>query len=155
MKFSCGLFLFLICGSVGAQPRLVLLKKNNVIARFAEGDRIHFQRKDLSFRSGIITGIHPDFIKLGEDDTTFVRQIKQIDLRGVSNTSFHTASSGRKLIWAGVIFLLIDLFNGDSAQLDSGVATVSAVFIGSGIFLQFVNNNYFKIGPKKKVAVLG
>ncbi len=155
MKVLCCIVLIHVCVNVLAQPKLVLLKGNKVIARFEEGDHIRFERKDLTIRTGIITGIHSDFIKLGEEDTTYVSQIRRIDLRGVSNMAFHTASSGKKLIIAGLVLVLIDLFNNNpSHELDSGIMTVASIFVGSGVLLQFVNNNYFKIGRKKKVGVV-
>ena len=64
-----------------SQHQLVLIKNNTVITRFSEGERIRFKRKDRDFfSSGIITGISQEYIKLGDEDTTYLHQIKSIDL---------------------------------------------------------------------------
>lgn len=57
------------------------------------------------------------------------------------------------LIVTGVAVVLIDAFNSDT--VDTGVATVSGALITTGIFMQFVNNDIFKIGRKKKVITMG
>ncbi|NOT75931.1 MAG: hypothetical protein HOP08_13475 [Cyclobacteriaceae bacterium] len=137
------------------QKALVLIKKNSVIARFTEGEKIRFQFKgDKEFASATITGIHKDFIKVNNEDTIYVSEIGVIDMRHHSNNSFHTASSGRKLIAAGVILLFTDMLNSsDSNTISSGVWITSGILAGGGTVMQFFNNNYFKVGRKKKVTI--
>src|SRR5262245_41494428 len=99
-------------GEVHSQPRLVLTKRSKLMASFYEGDRIRFQRKgEDDFTNGVITGIHRDFIKLGEYDTIYWYEIKKVDVRDRPNMGFVTAGKGRVLIAAGVILLLADVLN--------------------------------------------
>lgn len=156
MKFVCFILFSVSLGTVFAQRQLVLLKKDLVISRFEEGDRIRFRRKDRDhFTSGIITGIHLDFIKLGEEDTTYLHQIKSIDMRRHSNNSFHTASGGRKLIAAGILLIVLDAVNpNQSNEITPAMLTVSSVFVAAGVFMQFVNNNYFRVGQKRKLTMM-
>ena len=57
------------------------------------------------------------------------------------------------LIVAGTALVLIDALNSDN--VGPGVAIVSGGLITTGIFMQFVNNDIFKIGRKKKIITMG
>ena len=140
-----------------AQRQLVLIKKNKVITRFSEGDQIRFKRKDRDFFSnGIITGISQAYIKLGDEDTTYLHQIKSIDMHGLPNSGFKTADIGGKLVVAGALLLLLDGLNTTNGnQISTGIIVVSSVFVGAGTFMLIFNNNFFKIGRKKKVIIMG
>jgi hypothetical protein len=139
-----------------AQGELWLVRKNEVVSRFEQYETIRIQLKGTKrYVSGVIKKISHDYIVL-EDDTVQLRQISRVDLRRHSNKQFPIARSGTRLIAAGVLLLLIDVVNpNQSHTLSSGIVTAAAVFIGAGVTLQFVNNNYFKIGRRKKVMVHG
>jgi len=140
------------------QRQLVLVKENKIVSRFSEGDQMRFKRKDRDFfQAGTITGIYREYFKMGEHDTTWLYQVKAIDLRGHSHSGFKTAESGAKLILAGVLLILIDALNSQNGfnGVDTGMIVVSSTLVGTGILMQFVNNNVFKIGRKKKVIVMG
>lgn len=155
----CALFFLGCLTSVLAQNKLVLLKKDRVVYRFEEGEYIRFKRKDEEgFRRGVITGIHPNFFRI-ETDTTYTYDIAKIDLRGKNYTGFKIAPIGRGIIFAGVGLFLIDIFNttvilDDSYTVDNSVTPVALAFIGTGALMQLVNNNYFKVGRRKKVATM-
>jgi len=139
------------------QKQLVLIKGNKIVCRFSEGDHIRFRRNDTDYIfNGIITGISRDYFKMGDEDTTYLHQIKSIDLRGLPNSGFKTADIGSKLIAAGAVLLLIDGVNtANGNKISTGVVLVSSSFIVAGTVMLFFNNNYFKPGRKKKVIIMG
>ena len=152
------IFLFVVAVSFESfsQYKLFLIKKNAVVARFEEGEFIRFQWKNSKhFSSGVITGIHRDFFKVGNDDTIYVHQIRKIDLRNHSSTNFHTAASGVLLMAAGAGLFILDLVQlNPNHDVHPGIVTVSCAFVGVGLIAQFVNNNFFKVGRRKKIAIL-
>jgi len=147
--------LILVCSlAASGQPQLTLFHRNRVVTRFNEGDLIRFQRKDRSVREGFIYAFSPGMIILQGDDTTYISQIRWIDLRHVPNTNFKTASSGKKLIVAGVLLLLVDYFNNTPHSLDPEFSRTAAWMAGAGLFLQVVNNNKFRPGRHRHMGVL-
>lgn len=142
-----------------AQYRLVLLKVDNTITSFMEGDYIRFKRKDRNhFTRGFIAGIHQDYFRIGED-TTYTHQLQKIDLTGLPNSGFRTASIGKGFIAAGLMIFLGDLVNttlvrDEEYTAHSGVIISSALLVGSGVVMQFANNNYFVLGRKKKAVIV-
>ena len=141
-----------------AQYRLILLKRNNTIVSFKEGDYIRFKRKDRNhFTRGFIAGIHPDYFRIGED-TTYTHQLQKIDMTGLPNSGFRTASIGKGFIAAGLMIFTGDLINttvvnDEKYTVHRGVMVSSALLAGSGVLMQFVNNNYFVLGRKKKAVI--
>lgn len=147
--------LILVCSlAASAQPQLTLFHRNRVVTRFNEGDLIRFQRKDRSVRQGYVYAFSPGMIVLLGDDTTYLSQIRWIDLRHVPNTNFKTASSGKKLIIAGAMLLLVDYFNNTPHSLDPDFTRAAAWMAGTGFLLQVVNNNKFRPGRHRRMGVL-
>lgn len=150
---------FLVTNGLLAQPQLTLLKKDRVITRFKEGEYIRFQRKgNHEFIRAMITGIYPGYFMLGED-TIYHHEVAKIDISHKTITSFKIASAGKALILAGVSLIVIDAFNTVIIQdrtykVERGVGTASLTLVGVGALLQIFNNNYFKIGPRRKLASL-
>jgi hypothetical protein len=142
-----------------AQYRLVLLKGDNTIISFREGDYIRLKRKDRDhFTRGFIAGIHQDYFRIGED-TTYAHQLQKVDLTGLPNSGFRTASIGKGFIAAGLMIFLADLVNttlvrDEEYTVHSGVMISSALLVGSGVAMQFVNNNYFVLGRRKKAVIV-
>ncbi len=153
------LTIILVSSQAGAQNRVLLFKKDRIIASFKEGEYIRFTKKqEEGYRRGLITGIYPNYF-LMDTDTTFVYDIAKIDLRGKPITGFKISSLGRGLIIAGVSLFLIDIFNktvvmGNSYESDSGVTNTSIILTSSGLLMQFANNDRFKVGRKRKVITL-
>lgn len=144
---------FISCVAGYGQKQLVLVKQNKIIVRITEGEFIRFKRKDQNhFTRGFIGGIHQDYFRIGED-TTYLYDVAAIDLRNRPNSGFKVRQTGIMLIVTGVAVVLIEAFN--SHNVDSGVATVSGTLIATGIFMQFVNNDIFKIGRKKRIITMG
>lgn len=147
--------LILVCSlAAEAQPQLTLFHRNRVVTRFNEGDLIRFQRKDRSIREGFVYAFSPGMIVLQGDDTTFISQIRWIDLRHVSNTNFKTAPAGKNLILAGALVLLLDYFNNSPHSIDPEFGRVAAGFAGVGLLLQVVNNNKFRPGRHRRLGVI-
>lgn len=160
MKHFFVFILFIVLPALSAaQYRLVLLKRDNTIYSFKEGDFIRFKRKDRNhFTRGFIAGIHQDYFRIGED-TTYAHQLQKIDLTGLPNSGFRTASLGKGLIAAGLMIFLGDLVNTTLVRdkdytVHTGVLISSASLLTSGVTMQFVNNNYFVSGRKKKVVIV-
>ncbi|HNP07082.1 MAG TPA: hypothetical protein PKN99_05625 [Cyclobacteriaceae bacterium] len=154
-----GLIFILGSNSLCAQPQLALLKKDGIITRFEEGEYIRFQRKGSDdFIRAIITGIHPGYFMLGED-TIYHYEVTKVDIRSKTTTSFKVASIGKALILAGVSLIFIDVFNtvviqDRSYKVEKGVGSASLALVGVGGLMQIVNNNYFRVGRKRKLASL-
>lgn len=156
------IILFLLIGFIQfskAQPRLVLVKGDKTIVSFHEGDPIRFKRKDRDhFTTGLIGGLTRDYLRIGED-TTFLFQIEKVDLTGRENSGFKTSTIGTTFIVAGMVLFLGDLINetvvhDEDYSADGGVMAVSAALVGTGVLMQFLNNDYFKFGRRKKMVVL-
>lgn len=145
--------------SLHAQPQLALLKKDQVVSRFKEGEYIRFQRKGSDeFIRAVITGIHPGYFMLSED-TIYHFQVRRIDVKHKTISGFKVASIGKALMVAGVSLVAIDVFNtlvirDRSYEMEAGVAKASIGLVSAGGLLQVFNNNYFKIGRKRKLASL-
>ncbi|MCU0399205.1 MAG: hypothetical protein MUC73_14025 [Cyclobacteriaceae bacterium] len=154
------LFLFLAVLTLRAQqPRLAVIKGDKRITYFKEGDLIRFKRSDRDhFTKGFIGGLTQDYLRI-QDDTTFISQIEKIDLSGGENTGFKTRIIGGTFILAGSLLFVGDLINetvvnDNEYKADAAVITVSAVLISTGVIMQFVNNDIFKIGRRKRIVVL-
>jgi hypothetical protein len=152
---TCLIGLLLVCGLQAlAQPQLTLFHNNRIVTRFSEGDLIRFQRKDRTIRQGFIYAFSPGMIVLQGDDTTWVSQIRWIDLRHVSNTNFKTAPAGKNLILAGGLILLLDYFNNHPHSIDPEFGRAAAGLAGVGLLLQVVNNNKFRPGRHRRMGII-
>lgn len=155
------LFTFFCFGlsELSAQPQLALLKNDRIVTRFTEGEYIRFQRKGESdYIRAMITGIHPGYFMLGVD-TIYHYEVAKVDVSKKTLTGFKVAPIGKGLMIGGASLFLIDAFNttviqNQSYSLDTSVARVGFILIGTGALMQLVNNNYFKTGRKKKLASL-
>jgi hypothetical protein len=154
------ILIFFACFQSGeAQPRLVILKGEKVITSFREGDYIRFKRKDRDhFTVGFIGGLTKDYFRIGED-TTLIYTLEKIDLSERDNSGFRTRAIGATFIIAGGVLFLGDLINETLVNdqpytVNTGVVTASALLITTGTLMQFVNNDIFVFGRKKKAVVL-
>ncbi|MCB0488554.1 MAG: hypothetical protein R2820_10155 [Cyclobacteriaceae bacterium] len=142
-----------------AQPQLALLKKDRIITRFEEGEQIRFKRKgDDGYSLALIQGIHPGFIIVA-NDTVFTYDIEVVDVRKKKLTSFKVSSIGKGLMIAGAGLFLVDFFNttviiNSDYELKNSAWRGSAVLLGLGTFMQFVNNDFFRQYRHRKIATL-
>ncbi|MBX2964351.1 MAG: hypothetical protein KF687_17715 [Cyclobacteriaceae bacterium] len=156
------LFCFLSAGifSVEAQQRLVMLKGNKIITSFYEGDYIRFKRKDRDhFTVGLIGGLTLDYFRTGQD-TTYLYQLEKVDLSEREKGGFQTRQIGAMLIVSGVVLFLGDMVNETLVNdrpytVDNGVLAVSVAMVGTGALMQFLNNDNFVFGRRKKAVVMG
>ncbi len=152
--FITGL-LFLLC-QAQAQYRLLLVKGNKQVYSFRETEYIRFKRTDREhFNAGFIHGIYSDAFRVA-DDTTLVSQVHKIDLTGLPNSGFKTATMGKTFMLAGILFFAGDAVNttlvrDEKYTVHRGVLVSCALLTATGLVMQFVNNNYFTVGRKKKV----
>ena len=146
--------LFLLSSPEGfSQKQLVLVKKNKILLRISEADFIRFKLKGQDhYSKGFIQGIHQDFFTIGQD-TTYLYNVTAVDVTGRGTSGFKIRESGMVLMGAGAILLIINAINSD--KIDDGVAIVSGALIGTGLFMQFVNDDNFKISHKKKIITMG
>ncbi|MCS6973992.1 MAG: hypothetical protein N2044_11915 [Cyclobacteriaceae bacterium] len=148
--------LLFLSTQVHAQYRLLLLKGDKQVYSFRETEYIRFKRTDREhFNAGFISGIYSDAFRVSED-TTLISQIHKIDLTGLPNSGFKTATMGKTLIAAGLIFFAGDAVNttlvrDEKYTVHKGVMISCALLTATGLVMQFVNNNYFTVGRKKKV----
>jgi len=157
--FLFGVVLLLSSHEVAAQRDIVLTKGNTIVVKITEGEYIRFKRKDRDyFDKGFIAGIHLDYFRVGED-TVYIYDVEKIDMRGRPNVGFKTAHIGVAFIIAGTTLFLGDLITvtavqGQEYTFNRGVTTVAAALVGTGVAMQFINNEYFKIGRKKKITIM-
>ncbi len=141
-----------------AQRQLALLKGNKIITKYEEGEYIRFQRKgEDGFVHAIITGIHPGYFMLGRD-SVYTYEVARIDIRKKSQRNYKASMIGSRIIQAGVLLLAADVFN-TIAIMDKDyhwneASNASLIIIGVGGLLQWVNNDYFKMNHKRKLATL-
>ncbi len=142
-----------------APPQLILLKGNYRIAHYKEGDFIRFKRKDRDqFNRGIIAGMTQDYIRI-QDDTTFISQIEKIDLTGGEKSGSKANIIGGTLMLAGALLFFGDMINvavvnDQEYKPDAAVTTISAILVGTGLTMQFVNAQMFTTGRRKRLLVL-
>lgn len=143
---------------VVAQPQLALLKRDKIITKYGEGEYIRFHRiGDDGFIRAVITGIHPGFFIVGRD-SILTYEVDKIDIRKKSQRNYKVSIIGKKIIEAGVLLFVADLFNTtviqDRKYHWNNSSNASMVIIGMGTIMQVVNNDYFKINHKRKLATL-
>ena len=159
LRFLLSMLILVLVSQARAQHRVLLFKKDRIVTSFKEGEYIRLAKQgEGGYRRGLITGIYPNYFMMGID-TTYVYDIAKVDLKGKTITGFKISSFGKGIIIAGVSLFLIDLFNktvvmGKSYELDSGVTNTSIILAGSGLLMQFVNNDRFKVGRRRKVITL-
>lgn len=152
-------FLLLLSFPLHSQPKLTLFKKDRVITTFEEGEYIRFRIKgDQNYSRALIQGIHPGFIIVA-DDTVHTYDIEIVDVRKKKLTSFKLSSMGKGLMLAGAGLFLVDLFNttviiDSDYNVEDSAWRGSAVLLGLGTLMQFVNNDYFRPKRHNRIATL-
>jgi hypothetical protein len=147
-KFICCLLVLLVFGAcaVHAQKQLVLLKRQKVIMRFNPGDQLIIslkgekQKLDSYVNNLFDTAVllHQTVIPIHKIDKVYFRQSGVINL------------IGNFLVVGGVAYFLIDqinvvLVNGEEANLDDDVTTVSAAMVAVGLPMMLIKKKSQKI----------
>jgi hypothetical protein len=155
------LFLFCTVYSVAvSQRQLVVLKNEEVLARYQVGDVIHFARaQDKEILIQRILDMNDTLLMMNFDSVTYYR-IKKLDIRG-RKANTYAQKFGRYMIIAGVMLPLIELLNtgvfqdeDQKASISPGVAVASGVLIGGGAIMAFTKKPYFKPGRKHRLMIV-
>jgi len=156
------IFLILFCivcnAAVGQQRQLIVLKNEEVLARYQKGDVIHFARaQDKEILVQRILDLNDTLLMMNSDSVAYYR-IKKLDIRKKKKSTF-TQRLGAYMMLAGVVLPVAELVNtgivqGDEASIDSGVGTASVVLLGGGAILTFAKKKYFKPGRKYRLIIV-
>ena len=155
------LLLFCTVYSVAvSQRQLIVLKNEEVLARYQVGDVIHFAREgDKEILVQRILDLNDTLIMMNFDSVTYYR-IKKLDIRARKANTF-AQKFGRFMIIGGVMLPMIELLNtgvfqdeSQGAHISPEVLTVSAVMIGGGAILAFTKKPYFKPGRKNHLMIV-
>lgn len=151
-------FFCFICFITAAQRQLIVLKNEEVLARYQKGDVIHFAReKDKEILIQRILDLNDTLLMMNFDSVTYYR-IKRLDIRGRKSATY-AQKMGAYMMVAGVILPLAELLNtgviqNDEPSVSSGVAVTSAVLVGGGAALYFIKKPYFKPGRKYRLIIV-
>jgi hypothetical protein len=74
-------------------------------------------------------------------------------MKGRATSGFKVRQSGVTLMVAGAVLLIIDAMNNET--ITEGVVVVGSSLAAAGLLMQFVNDDIFKIGRKKKIITMG
>jgi hypothetical protein len=158
---SLTLLLFLLISTALAQQRqLVVLKNEEVLARYQVGDVIHFAREnDKEVLVQRILDMNDTLLMMNFDSVNYYH-IKKLDIRARKSNTF-VQKLGRFMIIAGVLLPAIELLNtgvfndeGQGANISSEVLVVSGVLIGGGAIMAFTKKAYFKPGRKNHLMIV-
>lgn len=152
MKLSAGcLFvLLLIANCLPAQKHLAVLKKNKIIAQYAEGQYIRLKLRNGKRSEGHILELYP-FSMITSDDTIEFKNIKKIDIRKQRKFSA-TSGIGGLLFLGGIGYLGLDRLNSAIGKgppdLDSSVLNTSIILTSLGAALIFIKPRYIHVNYK-------
>jgi hypothetical protein len=155
------LLVVLICltGSTAvAQHQLIVLKNEDVLARYQKGDVIHFAREqDKEILIQRILDMNDTLLMMNFDTVAYYR-ITKLDIRGRKQATF-LQRLGAYMMVAGVILPIAELINtgwvqNEGASISSGVAVTSVVLVGGGAALYFIKKPYFKPGRKHHLMIV-
>jgi len=152
-------FVFSILFSTAfAQHQLIVLKNEDVLARYQKGDVIHFTRaQDKEIMIQRILDMNDTLLMMNFDTVAYYR-IKKLDIRGRKNATY-LQKLGAYMMVAGVILPIAELVNtglvqNEGASISSGVAVASAMLVGGGAAFWFVKKPYFKPGRKHHLMIV-
>ncbi len=146
------------CTATGQQRQLVILKNENVLARYQPGDVLHFFREgDKEVQIQRILDLNDTLIMMNFDTVACYR-IKKLDIRKKKGSTF-SQRLGAHMIAAGVMLPLAELINTGlvqqrGASISPGVGIASGVLAGTGTVLLLIKKPYFKPGRKKRVFIV-
>ena len=157
------LFALLLCGtgiSAIAQRQLIVLKNEEVLARYQIGDVIHFAREqDKEILIQRILNMNDTLLMMNFDSVAYYR-IEKLDIRGRKANTF-AQKFGRYMIIAGVMLPMIELLNtgvfqdeDQGASISPEVLVASGVLIGGGAIMAFTKKPYFKPGRKNHLMIV-
>lgn len=153
-------FLCFACSVASAQRQLIVLKGEDVIARYQEGDIIYFARaQDKEILVQKILDMNDTLLMMNQDSVAYFR-IKKLDLKGRKKNTY-VQKFGRYMILGGVLLPAIELLNtgvfqdGDKdASVSPAVLATSGVLVGGGLLMVLIKKPYFKPGRKYRLMII-
>lgn len=142
------------------QRQLIVLKNEEVLARFQKGDVIHFARaQDKEILIQRILDLNDTLLMMNFDSVAYYR-ITKLDIRARKSSTF-AQRLGTYMIIAGVLIPAIEVLNTGVFQDENREASVSpevwvasGVLVGSGAILAFSKKKYFKPGRKHRLIIV-
>ena len=147
-----------VCSVAIAQHQLIVLKNENVLARYQKDDVIHFAREqDKEILIQRILDMNDTLLMMNFDTVAYYR-IKKLDIRGRKKATY-LQKLGAYMMVAGIILPIAELVNtglvqDEGASISSGVAVTSAVLVGGGAAMYFIKKPYFKPGRKHHLMIV-
>jgi hypothetical protein len=143
-----------------SQRQLIVLKNEEVLARYQKGDVIHFAREqDKEILVQRILDLNDTLLMMNFDSVAYYR-IKRLDIRARKKMAFHQ-KLGRYMIVAGVLLPVIEVLNTGVFQDEDREPTVSSqvwiasgVLVAGGAILAFTQKSYFKPGRKYRLIIV-
>lgn len=151
----------LLCSGVAhSQRQLIVLKNEEILARYQKGDVIHFARStDKEIQIQRILDLNDTLLMMNFDSVAYYR-ITKLDIRARKENTF-AQKLGRYMMVAGVLLPLIELLNtgvfqdeDPHASVSPGVWVTSGVLVGGGAMLAFIKKPYFKPGRKYRLIIV-
>ncbi len=140
------------------QRQLIVLKNEEVLARYQKGDVIHFSRQqDKEILVQRILDLNDTLLMMNFDSVVYYR-ITKLDIRARKSATY-AQKLGAYMMAAGVLLPLAELLNtgviqNDEPSVSSGVAVTSTVLVGGGAALYFIKKPYFKPGRKYRLIIV-
>jgi hypothetical protein len=152
-------FCIVSCVALG-QRQLIVLKNEEVLARYQKGDVIHFAREqDKEILVQRILDMNDTLLMMNFDSVAYFR-IKRMDIRARKRKTY-AQKLGRYMIVAGVLLPVIEVLNTGVFQDENREASVSpqvwitsGVLVAGGAILAFTQKPYFKPGRKYRLIIV-
>ena len=154
------LLLLLLGCHATAQRQLIVLKNEEVLARYNKGDIIRFMRpKDKEIQIQRILDLNDTLLMMNFDSVAYYR-IKKLDIRAQKKITY-AQKLGRYMIMAGALLPIIELLNTgvfsdteQEATVSNGLWVASGVLVGGGALLAFIKKPYLKPGRKIHMMIV-
>ena len=148
--------LVFISGTVTAQYQLVMMKNDNVIGRYKEGDFIRYSTSTPKnfVRDQIIK--FTDTTLVTRNDTLALPSIRLVEYKPRGLT---IEKLGKDFVVAGTALFLADWINVTIVQdnpydFDRGVVVTSASLVVAGIILRVIGKEYVKIKRRTRLLLV-
>jgi hypothetical protein len=144
--------------AVSQQRQLIVLKNEQVLARYQEGDAIHFARaKDKEILVQRILDLNDTLIMMNSDTVAYYR-IKKMDIRARKKSTY-LQKLGSVMMITGAVLPLADIINTglvqhDNVSISSGIGTASLTLLATGAAFAFIKKPYFKPGRKYHLLIV-
>lgn len=147
--------LALLAFTADGQKQLILIKKGNVIAQYAEGQYIRLKLRNGKRTEGHILELYP-FSMITSSDTIQFQDIRKIDIR--KQRKFNVSSGiGGLLFLGGILYIGIDRLNAGYStpqNLDPSVWHTSAIMTTVGAALIFIKPRYIRVNYKVHIRTV-